>query len=415
MMSCRVVPVLLLLSAASGGCTSVEAASIDASAVVFDRTRLHTVEITVAEGDMAQLATDLENRVPCSVRYDGELVEGAGVRQKGNELVDVFSKPSLSLKLDEVDSKASLHGLSKLLLNSSDQDPTFLREQIGADMFARAGLPAARIAHARVSLNGVDEGIYVVAEAIDKEFLQRRFGEGNDEGNLYEGPCCGDFVDDVASLELKDQEKDGRTTDDLRALADVIRGAPDGELAEMVGARLDFAGFLQGYALEALLDHWDGYSYRGNNYYLYDNPVDGRFVFLPHGMDRILEETSFDVETAPTARLPARIRAIPALDDQFHAELAGVVSSAWDEDALLAGIDQATLLIRGASAGDQTAADVARFNKKVDKLREAVTLRRALVDPAIRCGDGKVEGLETCDDGNVVSGDGCSARCRVEP
>src|SRR5690348_16136293 len=104
MMSCGVVSVLLLLSAASGGCTAAEAASTDSSAVVFDRARLHTVEITVAAGDMAQLATDLENRVPCSVRYDGELVEGAGVRQKGNTLVDVFSKPSLSLKLDEIDS-----------------------------------------------------------------------------------------------------------------------------------------------------------------------------------------------------------------------------------------------------------------------------------------------------------------------
>ncbi len=282
-------------------------------------------------------------------------------------------------------------------------------------MFARAGLPAARIAHALVRLNGVDEGIYVVAEAIDKEFLQRRFGEGNDEGNLYEGPCCGDFVDDVDALELKDQEKDGRTTADLRALADVIRGAPDEDLAAMVGARLDFAGFLESYALEALLDHWDGYSFRGNNYYLYDNPVDGRFVFIPHGMDRILKETSFDVETAPTARLPLRIRAVPALDERFHAELAALVGSTWDEAALLAAIDQATPLIRAASAGEQTSADVAKFNKKVDDLREAVALRRALVDPAIRCGDGQVEGLETCDDGNVVSGDGCGARCRVEP
>jgi cysteine-rich repeat protein len=276
-------------------------------------------------------------------------------------------------------------------------------------------LPAARIAHAQVSLNGVDEGIYVVVEAIDDEFLQRHFGKYNDEGNLYEGPCCGDFVDDVGQLELEDQEKDGRTTEDLQALADVVLSAPDAELAAKLGERLDLDGFIKGYALEALLDHWDGYSYKGNNYYMYDNPDDDRFVFIPHGMDRILEDTSFDVEAAPTSRLSLRIRAIPALDDQFHAELAAIVSSAWDEAALLAAIDQATPLIRAASAGEQTRKDVARFDKKVGELRAAVTQRRALVDPAIRCGDGKPEGLETCDDGNVVSGDGCSARCRVEP
>jgi cysteine-rich repeat protein len=33
-----------------------------------------------------------------------------------------------------------------------------------------------------------------------------------------------------------------------------------------------------------------------------------------------------------------------------------------------------------------------------------------------RCGDGRVDGLwgETCDDGNTVSHDGCSATCQLE-
>jgi fibro-slime domain-containing protein len=34
--------------------------------------------------------------------------------------------------------------------------------------------------------------------------------------------------------------------------------------------------------------------------------------------------------------------------------------------------------------------------------------------PPPKCGDGKIEGAEQCEDGNVVSGDGCSASCRIE-
>ncbi len=34
--------------------------------------------------------------------------------------------------------------------------------------------------------------------------------------------------------------------------------------------------------------------------------------------------------------------------------------------------------------------------------------------PAI-CGDGIVEPGETCDDGNTIPGDGCSAICQIEP
>ncbi|UQA63157.1 CotH kinase family protein [Polyangium aurulentum] len=407
----RVPSFLLLLTSALSGCIDEG----DPTAAVFDRTKLHEVEITVDEPYLDELATDLENRVPCTVVYDGERIEGAGIRQKGNSLVDLSDKPSFSVKLDAFDEDADLHGLNKLLLNSSAQDPTFLRERLGADLYARAGLPTARVAHAVVTLNGVDKGVYVVVEAIDKDFLRRRFGEANGEGNLYEGPCCGDFVDDIDHMELEDEKKEGRSRDDLIALAQVIQDAPDAELAAKVDERLDFGGFITSYALDALIDHWDGYAYRGNNYYVYNNPADGRFVFIPHGMDRILEDPHFDPETTPVTRLPQRIREIPALDEQLHAEIGRLVTTAWDENALLGAIDQAEGVLRTASAGEQTSRDIADFDANVSGLRETVKLRGTLVDPAIHCGDGLVEGLETCDDGNASSGDGCSARCRIEP
>src|SRR6202142_16981 len=33
----------------------------------------------------------------------------------------------------------------------------------------------------------------------------------------------------------------------------------------------------------------------------------------------------------------------------------------------------------------------------------------------LKCGDGIIEGNEACDDGNIVDGDGCSSTCQVEP
>ncbi len=36
-----------------------------------------------------------------------------------------------------------------------------------------------------------------------------------------------------------------------------------------------------------------------------------------------------------------------------------------------------------------------------------------VVGPQQVCGNGIVEGLEQCDDGNTVGGDGCSATCQV--
>ncbi|AUX37112.1 spore coat protein H [Sorangium cellulosum] len=400
---------LLLVVASQSGCPVHE----ETGEAVFDRTKLHTIAITVDEAHLEQLATDLDNRVPCTLTYDGEVVRGAGIRQKGNDIKELEKKPSFSVKIDEFDERAELDGVKKLLLNSAKQDSSFLREQLGGDMHERAGVPAARTAHAVVSLNGVDKGIYVVTEAIDKRFLRRHFGEKNDEGALYEGPCCGDFVDDLGAAELDGGEDKGAAA--LRALAEAIRDTPDEALAAKVGEHLDLDRFITSFALEALLGHWDGYAYRANNYYLYKNPVDGRFVFLPHGMDRILDDPRFDTETAPVAVLPRRIREIPALDARFRAELDRIARAAWDEGAALAAIERAAQVINTASAGEATRDDLIEFNANASALRDDLKLRRALIDPAIVCGDGDVAGLETCDDGNTAAGDGCSAACRVEP
>jgi len=37
------------------------------------------------------------------------------------------------------------------------------------------------------------------------------------------------------------------------------------------------------------------------------------------------------------------------------------------------------------------------------------------ISNCLLCGNGVVDGLEECDDGNVSDGDGCSAVCRQEP
>ena len=36
------------------------------------------------------------------------------------------------------------------------------------------------------------------------------------------------------------------------------------------------------------------------------------------------------------------------------------------------------------------------------------------ITPVRKCGNGIVEGTEQCDDGNTISGDGCSSTCRVD-
>jgi hypothetical protein len=50
---------------------------------------------------------------------------------------------------------------------------------------------------------------------------------------------------------------------------------------------LDLDRFHSFLALEALTCHWDGYAASRNNYRLYRDPAQSRFVFMPHGMDQM--------------------------------------------------------------------------------------------------------------------------------
>lgn len=346
---------------------------------VLDSTVLHQVEITVDAAHLNQLAFDLDNRVPSTIVYDGQEVAQAGIRQKGNAAIALEGKPSFSVRFDEFVDKTDIQGLNKILLNSSADDSTFLREKLGAEAHARAGLPAARIAHAKVTFNGVDKGIYVVVEGIDKDFLRLHFGETNDEGNLYEGPCCGDFALDATyrqdEMDLDDEKKDDRTRDDINALAELIASAPDTTLAAEVERRLDLDQFMKIYALEVLLLHWDGFAFTKNNYYMYNNPIDSRFVFFPHGMDQILADLSFDFSAqAVQSRLPQRIHEIPALDARYRAHLAALEATAWNPSAMQASIDQTVALLHKADSGAQTRVDLAQLDTKVTELRNVITV-----------------------------------------
>lgn len=52
-------------------------------------------------------------------------------------------------------------------------------------------------------------------------------------------------------------------------------------------------------------------------------------------------------------------------------------------------------------------------NLKINIVDETVKSRIRLLQTSI-CGNGVVETNETCDDGNAVSGDGCSSTCQIE-
>jgi hypothetical protein len=259
----------------------------------FSNSPNRTIQLHLEEPALAALKQN--PRVYVRARFaDGAIVlKDVGLRLKGKSTFrPLEDKPSLILKFDQFQAAAEYSGLTRLVLNNSISDPSLLREFIAAGLFQDAGLPAPRAAHARVELNGRDLGFYVLLEAVNRRWLQRRFGNG--DGNLYE-------------LELRDidqpLEQDGgpdRDQRDVRALLSAARRRDPAQRWQRLGETLDVDRFLSFLALEMMLNHWDGYAMNLNNCRLYHDPQSDRFVFIPHGMDSVM--TNPDASIWPPTR-----------------------------------------------------------------------------------------------------------------
>ena len=190
-------------------------------------------------------------------------------------------RPGLTLNFGKNGSPQRFHGLEKLHLNNSVQDPSYISEVLARGLCAKVGLPVTRASHCLVNLNGRNVGLYVLVEGWTKPFLKRQFGDA--KGQLFDGG----FARDIDQELLVNSSEKAPDLTRIRALLAAAKTVdPKARLATLEKL-MEVDRFHTLIALEVLLAHWDGYSIGHNNYRIYDNPTSGRLVFLPHGMDQL--------------------------------------------------------------------------------------------------------------------------------
>ncbi len=221
--------------------------------------------------------------VRATVREDGRIYRDVALQLKGaaGSFRSIDDEPALTLKFDKHVPEQRFHGLKKLSLNNSVQDPSFLSEKICRELFLEAGVPVPRAAHALVQLNGRHLGLRVLIEGFNKQFLKRHFG--NTSGNLFDGGFVQDITGDL-HVNSGDSPLDRSP---LERLTEAASEPDDDVRLRKLGEVLDVERFLAFVALEVMTCHWDGYTMNRNNYRLFDDVETGRLVFLPHGLDQV--------------------------------------------------------------------------------------------------------------------------------
>ena len=156
--------------------------------MLFDTSKVHTIEIEMDDWDGFIETSTSEEYSPCSITVDGEEYDTVGIRGKGNTSLSTVAsldsdRYSFKVEFDQYSSGVSYHGLDKLSLNNTIQDTTYMKDYLVYRAMAAFGVDAPLCSYAWITVNGEDWGLYLVVEGVEESFLQRNYG--SDYGELY--------------------------------------------------------------------------------------------------------------------------------------------------------------------------------------------------------------------------------------
>jgi CotH kinase protein len=199
----------------------------DEASYVFDQTVVRTYNLVIAPADLAILDQNpaAEQYVPATLEFEGKSYGPLAVRYKGSigsflypctvaiapgdQPGSKIGKCSIKIDFNRTDPALRFFGLKELNLHAMGADKSQMRERLGYALFREAGVAAPRAMHARVTLNGQLEGLFVAVESIDGRFTRARFSEGG-KGNLYKEvwPTRDDAAYYAAGLETNETQAD---------------------------------------------------------------------------------------------------------------------------------------------------------------------------------------------------------------
>lgn len=278
------------------GAVSVKAAESQPSADQFyDPEVVQAIHLEIAPEALDRLHRALPRRivVPGTFRWNDTTFSPVGVRYKGNSSSAPESphKRSFLIAFSEFNPGQRFLGLRHVALDNGIQFGGLFSERLITDALRGVGVKASRCNYARVSLNGQPAGVYVNVERIDQAFLEHHFPSAN--GPLFKIDEGGPGADlrylgaDPALYRKTFELHSGDEAEAFTAVIEFIRSLnqPAGGRAEL-GALLDVEGFIKTTAVLLLAGAFDQYTGWGpHNYYLYRDPADHRWSYIPWDLD----------------------------------------------------------------------------------------------------------------------------------
>lgn len=248
--------------------------------------------------------------VPAEIFYNGRQWYRVGVRFKGNSSLQTawqsgILKLSFKLDFDEFEDEypqiddQRFYGFKKFSLKNNYDDNSFLREKVAADVFANAGVAVSHTAFYAVYVDHGDGaeyfGLYTLVEEVEDTVIETQFSD--DDGNLYKPEDSGaSFVNGTfneTDFEKKTNEDEADWSDIqalFSALHDNSRTSDPASWRAGLDAVFDTDVFLKYLAVNTVIQNWDTYGRMTQNYFLYNNPENGKLTWIPWDNNEALQE-----------------------------------------------------------------------------------------------------------------------------
>jgi hypothetical protein len=251
---------------------------------LFAESPVRQLELEIDSQGLKSLANEARQFVRAKVREADATYPDVAVHLKGSvgSFRPVNDKPGFTLDFARFRENQRFHGLRRIHLNNSVEDPSYCNEVLGSEIFRAAGIPSPRVTRATVILNGRKLGLYVLQEGFTEDFLSGYFHTVG--GSLFE-PGEGHDVNEHLKKSSGRGAASGRKT--LKALAQAALDSDVQHRWDRISGVLETDHFTKFMALEVMLCHRDGYCLARNNFRVYENVDTGKMVFLPQGMDQL--------------------------------------------------------------------------------------------------------------------------------
>jgi spore coat protein H len=262
--------------------------------------------------EMNQDDSDNPVVVPAKVTVQNVTLDKVGVRFKGQSSLsgswrEGSYKISMKLNCDEYEDEnpelknQKLFGFDELSLKSGFGDSSLIRDKVVPDIFRSAGVPAPETAFYQVYVDTgsgpVYFGLYTMIEDVADTMISSQFTNGS--GNLYKAEnirttSFANLSFNISGFSKETNKKKGSA--DLEqlysALNSDLRTTDPEAWRSGLESILNVDEFITWLAANTIIQNWDSYGMASHNFFLYNNPEDGRFVWIPWDNNEALQNRS---------------------------------------------------------------------------------------------------------------------------